>query len=126
MTDLETLRSLNQSLPFTQKMPVLFLGHGSPMNAIEENEFVACFRKLGEEVIKPKIILCISAHWETKGTKVTAMQNPPTIHDFGGILNSHLKLLASLRKRHHILRLLNAFLGSLCLGTSIMESSFSC
>jgi len=54
------------------------------MNAIEENEFVACFRKLGEEVIKPKIILCISAHWETKGTKVTAMQNPPTIHDFGG------------------------------------------
>ena len=84
MTDLETLRSLNQSLPFTQKMPVLFLGHGSPMNAIEENEFVASFRKLGEEVIKPKIILCISAHWETKGTKVTAMQNPPTIHDFGG------------------------------------------
>lgn len=84
MTDLETLRSLNQSLPFTQKMPVLFLGHGSPMNAIEENEFVASFRQLGKEVIKPKIILCISAHWETKGTKVTAMQNPPTIHDFGG------------------------------------------
>lgn len=84
MTDLETLRSLNQSLPFTQKMPVLFLGHGSPMNAIEENEFIASFRQLGKEVIKPKIILCISAHWETKGTKVTAMQNPPTIHDFGG------------------------------------------
>ena len=84
MTDLETLRSLNQSLPFKQKMPVLFLGHGSPMNAIEENEFVASFRQLGKEVIKPKIILCISAHWETKGTKVTAMQNPPTIHDFGG------------------------------------------
>lgn len=84
MTDLQTLRSLNESLPFTQKMPVLFLGHGSPMNAIEENEFVANFRKLGKQVAKPKVILCISAHWETKGTKVTAMQNPPTIHDFGG------------------------------------------
>ena len=84
MSDLKTLRSLNESLPFSQKMPVLFLGHGSPMNAIEENEFVSNFRRLGKEVAKPKVILCISAHWETKGTKVTAMQQPPTIHDFGG------------------------------------------
>ena len=68
----------------TGKMPVLFLGHGSPMNAIEENEFVSAFRKLGQEIIRPNAILCISAHWETKGTFVTAMQNPPTIHDFGG------------------------------------------
>lgn len=68
----------------TDKMPVLFLGHGSPMNAIEENEFVAAFRKLGKELVRPNAILCISAHWETKGTFVTAMQNPPTIHDFGG------------------------------------------
>ncbi|MBO0341338.1 4,5-DOPA dioxygenase extradiol [Flagellimonas profundi] len=84
MSDLKTLRTLNKSLPFTQKMPVLFLGHGSPMNAIEENEFVSNFRRLGREVARPKVILCISAHWETQGTKVTAMQHPPTIHDFGG------------------------------------------
>ena len=84
MNNLSTLRSLDQSLPLSEKMPVLFLGHGSPMNAIEENEFVSSFRKLGKEVAKPKVILCVSAHWETRGTKVTAMQNPPTIHDFGG------------------------------------------
>ena len=65
-------------------MPVLFLGHGSPMNAIEENEFVRNFRKIGEEINKPSAIVCISAHWETKGTYVTAMENPRTIHDFGG------------------------------------------
>ncbi len=68
----------------TDKMPVLFIGHGSPMNAIEENEFVAGFRKVGSEIIKPKAILCISAHWETNGTYVTAMESPRTIHDFGG------------------------------------------
>jgi len=68
----------------TGTMPVLFLGHGSPMNAIEENEFVAGFRKIGKEITKPSAILCISAHWETRGTHVTAMQHPPTIHDFGG------------------------------------------
>jgi 4,5-DOPA dioxygenase extradiol len=63
---------------------VLFLGHGSPMNAIEENEFVTGFRNVAKEIPKPNAILCVSAHWETKGTFVTAMQNPPTIHDFGG------------------------------------------
>ncbi|MFL1011340.1 4,5-DOPA-extradiol-dioxygenase [Flavisericum labens] len=81
------LKHLNQiTAPFsqTEKMPVLFLGHGSPMNAIEENEFVASFKKLGKELQRPNAILCISAHWETKGTFVTAMQNPKTIHDFGG------------------------------------------
>lgn len=66
------------------RMPVLFIGHGSPMNAIEENEFTAGFRKLGSEVPRPQAILCISAHWETRGTQVTAMEHPPTIHDFGG------------------------------------------
>jgi len=65
-------------------MPVLFLGHGSPMNAIEENEFVTGFRKVGSEIPKPNAILCISAHWETKGTHVTFMEHPKTIHDFGG------------------------------------------
>lgn len=66
------------------KMPVLFLGHGSPMNAIEENEFVKGLRKIAKEIPTPKAIICISAHWETNGTLVTAMENPRTIHDFGG------------------------------------------
>jgi len=68
----------------TEQMPVLFLGHGSPMNAIEENEFVAGFRNIGKGIPKPSAILCVSAHWETRGTFVTAMENPQTIHDFGG------------------------------------------
>ena len=67
----------------TGRMPVLFLGHGSPMNAIAENEFVSGFRNVATEIPRPNAILCISAHWETKGTFVTAMQKPPTIHDFG-------------------------------------------
>jgi len=66
------------------KTPLLFVGHGSPMNAIEENRFVAGWREIALSVVKPVAILCISAHWETKGTFVTAMQNPKTIHDFGG------------------------------------------
>jgi 4,5-DOPA dioxygenase extradiol len=65
-------------------MPVLFMGHGSPMNAIDENEFVKGFRKIGEGIARPNAILCISAHWETRGTFVTAMEKPKTIHDFGG------------------------------------------
>ncbi|WP_036123378.1 4,5-DOPA-extradiol-dioxygenase [Mangrovimonas yunxiaonensis] len=82
-----TLKDLNKmtaTMKSTGKMPVLFLGHGSPMNAIEENEFVSTFKKLGQELVRPNAILCISAHWETKGTFVTAMQHPRTIHDFGG------------------------------------------
>ena len=57
-------------------MPVLFLGHGSPMNAIEENEFVDGFRAIGKELPRPVAILRIPAHWETNGTFVTAMENP--------------------------------------------------
>jgi 4,5-DOPA dioxygenase extradiol len=67
-----------------EKMPVLFVGHGSPMNAIEENEFVTGWRNIGKSLPKLKAILCISAHWETRGTYVTAMEKPRTIHDFGG------------------------------------------
>jgi 4,5-DOPA dioxygenase extradiol len=81
---LSELYKASQELDNTEKMPVLFLGHGSPMNAIEENEFVVSFRKVGASFPKPKAVLCISAHWETKGTFVTAMDKPATIHDFGG------------------------------------------
>jgi len=81
---LKDLNKIIEPLESTGTMPVLFLGHGSPMNAIEENEFVAGFRKTGKELPRPKAILCISAHWETRGTFVTAMEQPKTIHDFGG------------------------------------------
>ncbi|MFM2359275.1 MAG: hypothetical protein RLY16_1268 [Bacteroidota bacterium] len=84
MSQLNELKNLADQFEPTPKMPVLFLGHGSPMNAIEENEFVTGFRKVAATLPTPKAILCISAHWYTKGTKVTAMQHPPTIHDFGG------------------------------------------
>jgi len=62
------LNKMSFPLNSTETMPVLFLGHGSPMNAIEENEFVAGFRYIGKEIPHPNAILCISAHWETRGT----------------------------------------------------------
>ena len=68
----------------TDLMPALFLGHGSPMNAIEDNEFSRAWRAAGESLPRPKAILCISAHWETHGTDVTAMETPETIHDSYG------------------------------------------
>jgi 4,5-DOPA dioxygenase extradiol len=68
----------------TVPMPALFVGHGSPMNAIEENEFVTGWREIAKTIPTPTAILCISAHWETRGTFVTAMEKPTTIHDFGG------------------------------------------
>jgi len=82
--NLNDLSNLSNSFRPTRKMPVLFLGHGSPMNAIEENAFVQGFRKAASEIPKPNAILCISAHWYTSGTKVTAMELPQTLHDFGG------------------------------------------
>jgi len=82
--NLKDLNKITKPFSTTHQMPVLFLGHGSPMNAIEENEFVQGFRTVAREIPKPSAILCISAHWETRGTYVTAMQNPMTIHDFGG------------------------------------------
>ncbi len=65
-------------------MPLIFVGHGSPMNAIEVNEFTNNFQKIASKIKKPKAIICISAHWITNGTKITAMENPKTIHDFYG------------------------------------------
>jgi len=68
----------------TGQMPVLFIGHGNPMNAIEDNEFSQGWREVGEKIPRPKAILCVSAHWETPKTLVTVMEKPPTIHDFSG------------------------------------------
>lgn len=84
MNTLNDLHKISETFPNTEKMPVLFLGHGSPMNAIEENQFTISFQNLGKTLPKPKAILCISAHWFTNGTKVTAMEKPKTIHDFYG------------------------------------------
>lgn len=66
------------------KMPALFVGHGNPMNAIEENEFSRAWAAAAKLIPTPRAILCISAHWETDGTAVTASDRPETIHDFGG------------------------------------------
>ncbi|MEY4604515.1 MAG: hypothetical protein RIT43_1807 [Bacteroidota bacterium] len=79
------LSSFTDILPETDtRTPVLFVGHGSPMNGIEDNAFSQYWKKLATEIIKPTAILCISAHWLTKGTFVTATEKPSTIHDFGG------------------------------------------
>lgn len=78
------LHSISTHFTNTAKMPVLFVGHGSPMIAIEENEFVTGFRSIAGEIPKPSAIVCISAHWETQGTRVTAMEKPKMIYDFGG------------------------------------------
>jgi 4,5-DOPA dioxygenase extradiol len=68
----------------SEQMPVLFVGHGSQMNAIEDNVFSSKWREVGHALPRPKAILCVSAHWETRGTRVTTMDKPRTIHDFGG------------------------------------------
>lgn len=65
-------------------MPLLFVGHGNPMNAIEDNEFSRAWTQLGAALPRPRGIVCVSAHWETDGTCVTAMDRPATIHDFSG------------------------------------------
>ncbi len=82
--NLKDVRTITDGFSNSDRMPVLFLGHGSPMNAIEDNEFVTGFRNIARSLPTPNAILCVSAHWYTRGTKVTAMEMPRTIHDFGG------------------------------------------
>jgi len=65
-------------------MPVLFLSHGAPSLPLDAGDTGAAWRQLGESLPRPESILMISAHWETDGTQVTAMEKPRTIHDFGG------------------------------------------
>lgn len=81
---LNELENLASSVESTEQMPVLFVGHGNPMNAVEENEFVQGWREIAKTLPKPRAVLCVSAHWETRGTSVTVMEKPRTIHDFGG------------------------------------------
>lgn len=84
MRPLQELNAFSTQFPTTPLMPMLFIGHGNPMNAIVENEFVAGFREQARHLPLPKAILCISAHWLTNGTHVTAMDKPRTIHDMYG------------------------------------------
>lgn len=85
MSQLAKLKNFTDSLrKRADLMPALFLGHGSPMNAIEQNSFTQTWTKMGEDIPEPSAVLVISAHWLTRGTGVTAMQSPKTIHDFGG------------------------------------------
>jgi 4,5-DOPA dioxygenase extradiol len=69
---------------FGGRLPALFVGHGSPMNALERNRYTDAWRALGAQIGRPRAILAISAHWYVRGTRVTAQAAPPTIHDFGG------------------------------------------
>jgi 4,5-DOPA dioxygenase extradiol len=85
MASIQSLYSWSKDLRVQdEKLPALFVGHGSPMNAIEDSEFSRTWAKFGKEIPKPKAVLVISAHWLTNGTYVTAMEAPRTIHDFGG------------------------------------------
>jgi 4,5-DOPA dioxygenase extradiol len=82
--NLQNLHQFSESLSATDLMPTLFLGHGSPVNGIEVNAFTDQWSRLGRDIRQPKAVIVISAHWLTKGTKITAMAAPKTIHDFGG------------------------------------------
>lgn len=85
MTTLSAFNKFTDSLQEQdQLMPVLFVGHGSPMNGIEDTEFSRRWTQMAKEIPTPKAVLVVSAHWFTKGTKITAMDFPKTIHDFGG------------------------------------------
>lgn len=85
MANLSEIKNLTNNLPVQEElMPVLFIGHGSPMNGIEDNAFSQKWADLGRTMPIPKAVLVVSAHWFTRGTAVTAMNFPKTIHDFGG------------------------------------------
>lgn len=78
------LDNLAKNLSPTDKMPVLFVGHGNPMNAITDNIYSQSWKAIGEQLPIPSAILCLSAHWLTNGTAVTMVDQPKTLHDFGG------------------------------------------
>lgn len=75
------LQALSAGPETATTMPVLFIGHGSPMNAIEDSEYSRAWASVAQSLPKPKAILCVSAHWETDGSRVTAMEHPKTIHE---------------------------------------------
>lgn len=81
----EVIKDFHTQFPLSDTiMPALFVGHGNPMNAIEDNPFSRAWVEVGKTLPPPRAILCISAHWQTPSPMVTAMEKPRTIHDFGG------------------------------------------
>jgi 4,5-DOPA dioxygenase extradiol len=85
MSNLTQFKTFSQNLPFQDHlMPVLFIGHGSPMNGIEDNEFSTQWAAMAKDIPVPTAVIVVSAHWFTRGTQITAMGFPKTIHDFGG------------------------------------------
>ena len=85
MSPLSTFNNFTSKLsPQESMMPVLFIGHGSPMNGIQDNEFSNRWSKMAKEIPVPKAVLVVSAHWLSRGTRITGMDFPKTIHDFGG------------------------------------------
>ena len=84
MMNLKTFGNTILNEKDTERMPALFIGHGSPMNAIQQNAFTQALTKAGKELPRPKAILVVSAHWQTRGTYVSVTDKPETIYDFGG------------------------------------------
>ncbi len=84
MTTTDSTNSTPTSPTAPARTPAVFIGHGSPMNTLEHNRYTQAWHDFGKSISKPKAILAISAHWYTRGTAVTAMARPKTIHDFGG------------------------------------------
>ena len=82
------IQSLRDKLKRSDRMPVVFLGHGNPMNAIEDNDYSLAWAELGKSLPRPQAILVVSAHWMTRGTTLVDLSpHPRTIHDFGGFPN---------------------------------------
>lgn len=85
MTTLSAFKNFANDLKEQEQlMPALFIGHGSPMNGIEDNEFSERWKAMAKEISIPAAVLVVSAHWFSKGTRITTMDFPKTIHDFGG------------------------------------------
>jgi 4,5-DOPA dioxygenase extradiol len=82
--NLREFESISNSFNKTKKTPLLFIGHGHPMNALFDNTFTQTLSKIGNSIEKPNAIMVVSAHWETRGTFVSVNPHPKTIYDFGG------------------------------------------